>query len=209
MRGDALRFAVVAGGILAWFLVAGAAGTTAVAPPGGSPGCADRACHGPLLDARHAHAPAREGECGSCHRPVAGAAHPDSARTDFTLAARGAALCTECHEPFTGRTEHAPAAEGECLACHDPHGAARPKLMRRPVNETCFECHEAAGFRVHAVVGVDLGSGHPVGGPPDPSRKGESLSCASCHDPHATDTPRLWRFGAQGMFDLCGRCHEK
>ena len=99
-------------------------------------------------------------------------------------------------------------AEGECLACHDPHGSAEPRLLKTPLNQMCFECHEAGAFKVHAVTGVSLGGSHPLSGATDPSRKGERLSCVSCHDPHGSDSPRLWRFKAENAFDLCGHCHS-
>jgi predicted CXXCH cytochrome family protein len=177
-------------------------------PAPAAPSCADKPCHGTLVRVAHPHPPARE-DCASCHAPT-GAAHPDSARAGFKLVAEGGELCAPCHEAFPGRESvHPPVAGGECLSCHDPHGSAQQRLLKQPLNALCFQCHEAGDFKVHAVVGVTLGSGHPLGGAPDPARKGETLSCVSCHDPHASDTPRLWRFGATTTFDLCGNCHRK
>lgn len=204
-RTSVPRFLVCFVAVLAVLAAARPARTAAPAPPT----CGDRACHGALVKRDRAHSPVQDGDCGSCHRAVAGASHPDSSRADFTLVKRGAALCADCHDPFAGSSVHAPVEEGECLACHDPHGSGRPALARREVNAMCFECHEAKSFAVHAVVGVDLGSGHPLSGPRDPARKSGAFSCASCHDPHATNTPHLWKFGATTTFDLCGHCHQK
>jgi len=205
-----VRVAIVWGVALALLLCAAAVAQAVSPPPAGpAPGCTDRRCHGGLTTRAHVHPPVKDADCTSCHQATQGSAHPDSSRVDFTLTATGGELCAQCHGAFDGGTQHPPAAGGDCLSCHDPHGSAIAKLLRRPVNETCFECHEAKDFRVHALVGVDLGSGHPVSGAADPSRKGESLSCAGCHDPHATDTPNLWKFGAQSTFDLCGNCHQK
>jgi len=170
--------------------------------------CVDAGCHGSLLKAAHVHAPVADG-CEGCHEAL-GTAHPDSTRADFRLLEQDGALCGQCHEAFPGKmTRHAPVSEGQCLTCHDPHASARPKLLRLALNDLCFECHDRGAFKVHAVVGVDIGGSHPLSGPTDPARKGERFTCVSCHDPHATDSPSLWRFGVQEPFELCGKCHAK
>jgi predicted CXXCH cytochrome family protein len=191
-------------GVLCAAAMLGCSGAAVAAPAA----CTDSGCHGALVKAAHVHPPAAEG-CENCHEATGGT-HPDSTRSGFRLVQQGGALCAQCHDPFAGtKSRHAPVAEGECLACHDPHASAQPKLLRRPLNDLCFECHEHEAFRVHAVVGVDLGGSHPLSGGADPARKGERFTCVSCHEPHASDSPRLWRFGAQEAFDLCGRCHAK
>lgn len=183
------------------------AATAPTAPPS-PPACTAPACHGPMIKLAHVHAPAAEG-CESCHEAT-GSTHPDSASVDFRLAASEGALCAQCHEPFPGKaSRHAPVAEGQCLTCHDPHASAEPRLLRRALNEQCFECHDREAFRVHAIVGVDLGGSHPTSGGADPARNGERFTCASCHEAHASDSPFLWRFGARETFDLCGNCHAK
>jgi predicted CXXCH cytochrome family protein len=170
--------------------------------------CTDSGCHAALVKVAHVHPPAAEG-CENCHEATQGT-HPDSTRHNFKLVQEGGKLCAQCHDAFPGtRSRHVPVAEGECMSCHDPHGSAEPKLLKRPLNDLCFECHERAEFRVHAVVGVDLGGSHPLSGAVDPARKGERFTCVSCHEPHASDSPRLWRYAAQDAFDLCGRCHAK
>ncbi len=179
---------------------------TTGAPP---PGCADAACHGYLLERAVLHAPAEAGDCETCH--IAGeTAHPEDGG-GFTLVEKGTALCGICHEipaqVDTASTPHPPAMD-DCLGCHDAHGAEQPHLLPAAVNELCYQCHDAAAFKVHVVRGVTLGTGHPLAGAQDPAREGESFSCASCHDPHGTSTPHLWRFHAQSSFDLCVRCHK-
>jgi predicted CXXCH cytochrome family protein len=176
------------------------------APPE-APRCDAPACHGALVSKAHAHTPAAEGECASCHVPT-GAAHPGDGAKGFRLVKTGGALCLECHELPARKNVHAPVAEGECTTCHDPHGSGQPALLKQPLGTMCFECHDAAEFKVHVVTGIDLGTGHPLSGVPDPARPGQTLSCVSCHDPHGSDSPKLWRYQAQTSFDLCGRCHR-
>ncbi len=100
--------------------------------------------------------------------------------------------CFGCHDDFTkagvGKKMfvHAPVAAGECTACHDPHFAARPKLLK--LEKGCFECHDPfpTTGTVHA-----------------PVRAGE---CVACHSPHASSTKNpLVRSGNA----LCLGCHKE
>ncbi|MBI5710055.1 MAG: hypothetical protein HZC42_07095 [Candidatus Eisenbacteria bacterium] len=180
------------------------------AAPAPAPACADKACHGPLLRQKHVHPPAaEEGGCESCHTAT-GEAHPGG-KPGFGLAAEGPALCGACHEEVAraaaAKTPHPPATE-DCLACHDPHGSDERRMLKARMNDLCFQCHDAEGFKLHVVRGVDLGSSHPLAGGSDPARKGEAFTCASCHDAHGSDAPALWRYEAQSAFDLCGHCHR-
>lgn len=207
-RPSAPRHCRISPVVLGLFLSALLPASAAAAGTSPAPTCTSPECHGALLKRAHVHPPAAEA-CEGCHEAIS-AAHPDSTRADFQLAASAGDLCAQCHQEFPGtKTRHAPVAAGECLSCHDPHASAEPRLLRLPLNDQCFECHERGGFRVHAVVGVDLGGSHPLSGGADPARKGERFTCVSCHEPHASDTPFLWRFGAQETFDLCGKCHAK
>jgi predicted CXXCH cytochrome family protein len=38
-------------------------------------------------------------------------------------------------------------------------------------------------------------------------RRDKKISCTSCHDPHASDSPRLWRLNVGSGFELCRKCH--
>jgi len=125
------------------------------------------------------------------------AAAPGAAATH----GKGAA-CTavDCHEG-TGRapergTGHAPAAGGECGACHDADGGG-PALLRLGDGgdrELCAGCHEApaaaardAGVRTaFADGGRDLHGVHV-------RAAGRGRACLGCHAPHAAAQERLLR----------------
>jgi predicted CXXCH cytochrome family protein len=69
---------------------------------------------------------------------------------------------------------HAPVANGECGECHLAHESVEPKLLRRPGDATCVECHERAL--------LDTVSAHAAAG---------SAACVGCHDPHGSNLKGL------------------
>jgi predicted CXXCH cytochrome family protein len=74
------------------------------------------------------------------------------------------------------------------------------------VNALCIGCHEGQKDGTHVTAIVP--GGHVVGGPQleDPKRDGREFSCASCHNPHGSNTERLLYFGKTAM-DSCTWCH--
>ncbi|GBC84185.1 hypothetical protein HRbin11_00607 [bacterium HR11] len=117
-------------------------------------------------------------DCGTCHAKGTGPAP--------------AAACAECHEAVTGRL-HAPYAVGDCRLCHDPHGAARKRLLTAEIPELCAQCHRAEDYR-EAV--------HPVAQHPIESR---GLTCVSCHQPHGGPFPGYLRWAPEVF---CDQCHK-
>lgn len=126
--------------------------------------------------------PALEDGCEGCHMVKDGKLG--------MIAQREA--CSSCHDDFEkgggsgGKWYvHGPVADGECTACHDPHYADQPKLLKK--DKICFDCHDP--FRGEGTV-------H------QPVKDGE---CAACHSPHAGPVPKqLLRAGNA----LCLGCHE-
>jgi predicted CXXCH cytochrome family protein len=39
-------------------------------------------------------------------------------------------------------------------------------------------------------------------------RPGKPFYCGSCHNPHSTDSPLLFRFNAKSQTELCINCHK-
>jgi predicted CXXCH cytochrome family protein len=70
----------------------------------------------------------------------------------------------------------------------------------------------------HAISGFGK-SGHPLGGDTpskkkskgpmkDPKREGKLFSCVSCHNPHSSDSIKLFRYPANSSMALCTHCHK-
>jgi DmsE family decaheme c-type cytochrome len=117
-----------------------------------SPTTTCTACHASVAaEMRHvSHHPVLDGrlDCATCHVP---ALDGTGAR-----APRGTnGMCLACHaeHDVLNRFEHVPASEvaleGEgCTACHVPHGSPHARLLRRPGDALCLQCHMVPGHRV-------------------------------------------------------------
>ncbi|TAN40596.1 MAG: hypothetical protein EPN25_06990 [Nitrospirae bacterium] len=156
------------------------------------------------------HAPVGIGLCTQCH-----AAHQSD--HEKLLLKEPPDLCYDCHKKadFSRKNVHAPVAGGMCLSCHKPHGSDYFALLKREPVNVCFECHAGIRKKAHAIVGM-LESGHPLGVPKkgkkpveDPARPGKRFYCGSCHNPHTSDNPSLFRYEARRGMELCLNCHKK
>lgn len=142
-------------------------------------------CHAKLLSAKNVHPPAED--CQSCHEAVA-TPHPQKGVKTFKLAQEGSDLCSSCHEAFGKQVVHAPAKEGACVTCHDPHGSDEAKLLTAAPKDLCASCHADK-----------LEARHLHG----PVSAGE---CLTCHEAHQADAKGLLRQPAE---ELCAGCHAE
>jgi predicted CXXCH cytochrome family protein len=158
-------------------------------------------CHQDDLSARRViHAPVTKG-CDQCH-------DPHGAQHRFALkGGDGKAACYKCHKPIdTGKNKHAALERYGCTGCHDPHGTANASMLGKKVNALCTSCHPGQEDGRH-VTALLAGKGHVVGGDlNDPRRQGRDFTCASCHNPHGSDSPKLFYYGENAM-DACAWCH--
>lgn len=125
-------------------------------------------------------------ECSSCH--------------DLDIPAElrkgGASVekyCAPCHRPLaTQASSHFPAAEFDCLSCHDA-GATPPfRLLAEKDFGTgvCYGCHSEM---------KDVVDSSPSMHPPAADR------CTACHDPHGSSERKLL---VDDLKTVCGSCHE-
>ena len=123
----------------------------------------------PLLACLLSPAPALAKSC------VTAACHPDLAKAEVA---------------------HPPAADGECLACHEQENPKHPLTKGRSFvlaaagSELCFQCHDDMGkdFAAASVI-------HPAI---------KEAGCTVCHDPHGSRQKALLK---KRLPDLCVECH--
>ncbi len=140
--------------------------------------------------------------CSECHVPDPaneyGACRSAPARA-WKLASPPAQLCKRCHPAIAQgfAVKHAPAVDGRCLACHDPHASDRPHVVKDDLKKLCLSCHTAARPG-SAKTSVDRGAfAHaPLDG-----------GCEGCHaGPHGGVRAKLL---TSDLPDLCYRCHAR
>ena len=152
--------------------------------------CVTTTCHASMGKAAVVHPPVAGVMCESCHavsvNPQRRTKHPQN--MEITLVRQGADLCGMCHAPKgTRKVVHAPIIGGDCTSCHDPHQSPHRGMMKAPLPELCFQCHDD---RIRSQAHM-----HP------PVAAGD---CSSCHDNHESDHPA--RLVAEGNA-LCFMCH--
>ncbi len=142
------------------------------------------------------HSPVAGGSCTSCHKPH---------RSNFSklLINDLPELCYTCHDKakFTKKYVHKVSIGRRCN-CHNPHASDIPQLLSAPIHEVCVGCHMAKGTGRH-VVPLPNREIHPIGGIPDPKFPKSIMSCASCHNPHSSNFPKLFT-----SKKICLRCHK-
>ncbi len=162
-------------------------------------------CHSKITSYPYVHGPTSVWSCLSCHDPqtvpLYSVKKPD---TD---------LCFNCHteqkrEWVVKEYIHGPVNIGKCDICHSPHASDNPFNLFKPAWDLCVSCHETKGTGKHIFVSFSSGEGHPTRDREDPLRKGKKLTCVSCHNPHASNFPKLWALNAQSQLDLCLKCHK-
>ena len=122
--------------------------------------------------------------------------------------------CTECHDDRLSKTnKHPPAAE-DCTYCHSRHGTetGNPARLYEKINATCLNCHDmGTSFGTYGrPPGGHPVAGHSVEGPKDKLHPEREMSCASCHNPHSSDMPSLFRYDFKKepyAGQACAVCH--
>lgn len=144
-------------------------------------------------DVKFRHVMDDDNSCLNCHNPHA------SKGSGLLVSAQQQTVCTNCH--FSDDTKHKKEfylthTELECTTCHDPHSSNEDKYLIEKNLDLCNTCHAEA----HK-------ASHPVGeGIIDP-RKGEQVTCLSCHKLHGANFPDYLPLDPK--MDLCIQCHDK
>lgn len=106
-----------------------------------------------------------------------------------------------------------------CLLCHDAHGSEFPKELRAPVRDLCMDCHGANSEKIIKSTQPYPLLGGIVSLPPKTFEKltyldlvekfvhePADVSCAFCHDAHASDYKAELYSSVQ---DVCLACHGR
>jgi predicted CXXCH cytochrome family protein len=163
-------------------------------------------CHQKTQNGSFKHEPTDDGSCLSCHDRIS--KEPLSSSMDTVVN-----LCAECHEDSLDdwreqKYGHGPTNFGACTACHDPHAAEHPGLLRQHASDLCLSCHPEIASRPHLIT-TSSGDGHPFRRSSDSIGSTEEFSCASCHNPHAGNTPYFLNQYDGGPIEVfCVTCHE-
>lgn len=133
------------------------------------------ACHDTLGNSLH------KAGCAGCH-----AGTEVGAGGHLTLTQR---TCAECHEKVAANARHAPAKDGACTTCHDPHGRKKKNnYLARTEGLVCVSCHADVPVARYVHTEVKLGR------------------CSSCHDPHGSANPNYLKDASPTA--ACARCHN-
>ena len=138
--------------------------------------------------ARSAH---RDMTCADCHDGFRRYPHAPSATTT---------PCASCHEETAAKWEqglHSLDGAAACTDCHGTHDVMSAEAMAEPegveaMKAACAGCHYAPGM-------------------PESDPHADSVSCASCHEAHAT-LPSEDEHATTHVLNqatTCGACHEE
>lgn len=164
-------------------------------------------CHKKMTEYNYVHGPAATWNCLSCHERNASPVKYITPQTKKEL-------CFVCHnekkQEWTSKKYwHGPTATEKCDICHNPHASDNVSTLKKPSWNLCVACHEDRASGRHVIAGFVFGSSHPTKGRPDPLRPGKELSCASCHNAHASNSRALFANDAISPGSLCRMCHKK
>ena len=166
-----------------------------------------------MKSAARIHPPVKEKPCTSCHDP-----HGSDYR--YLLKEKMPDLCISCHKGIgvtlkTSSLVHKPVVDGKgCGNCHSTHFAQAKGLLAGGEQALCTGCHggDAIGQTKLRNIKQELSGEKTLHGP---IRNGV---CRGCHDPHASNYPKLLMASypdtfyapfTEHSYDLCLTCHNK
>lgn len=164
-------------------------------------------CHKKMLsDYKFAHGPSAVWSCLSCH-------DGKSKKTKLAVVKPDEKSCAACHDTSWDKKkyQHAPTAAGACTTCHNPHASNWEYFLRKEAGDLCASCHEEILRKPHVIGSFSGSAGHPLRRSPNPFDPRKDFTCASCHNPHAGNSPVfLEGFDESTMsaMQFCASCHK-
>jgi len=160
-------------------------------------------CHKKIIDYKYVHGPASVWTCSMCH-------NKNTAELKNGVPSPEITVCRMCHteELAAWQTEkfgHGPTMAGKCAFCHNPHASDENFFLRTGTSDLCGYCHQDKLMKPHIVADF-FKQGHPV--KREGGKAGErTITCASCHNPHASNNVNLLIGFKESITDFCGNCH--
>lgn len=136
--------------------------------------------------------------CESCHG--SGVRHIDEATAESIINPGkldqfgSSMLCLDCHKSeqlSEWEFSHHNGADVNCSSCHSVH-AAQSAGPKKPVSETCFNCHG------DVMASTRMPSHHPI-------QEGK-VTCTDCHNPHGGSVKLVRDLDTR---ELCFSCHPQ
>lgn len=158
-------------------------------------------CHKNKVSGKFVHGPVAALNCNQCH----------DRNNFFSVIQPISKKCITCHDDFNKnfykyKFIHGPVGAGLCTVCHDPHVADNKMFLYDKVNDICENCHSDKKTGIHVLSNFNK-QAHPTSDRYIKALK-ETLSCASCHDPHYGSSNKLYRDGITDFLTLCVKCHK-
>ncbi|XOB63932.1 cytochrome c3 family protein [Deferribacteres bacterium DY0037] len=129
-------------------------------------------------------------------------------------------LCLTCHneKEMVEKTLHGKQKlDKSCLSCHKVHNSETKRLLVKPDNDGCLDCHKKGGSAEKMIPGDHS---HPVNMVVDRKldehfkvTENGMFTCVSCHDPHSESKVAkidkdFLRGGFEDFDTFCIACHE-
>jgi predicted CXXCH cytochrome family protein len=108
--------------------------------------------------------------------------------------------CASCHQTHTGEDHYLLFRDGTystCAACHDGTMGAN-NVFGDPTNAGTFGGTHDGNMSIHLSDGTVGIKAAPGGNHTDSGKWGEEFTCASCHNPHGSDSARLLKADPAG-----------
>ena len=161
-------------------------------------GCVSSQCHSGMTNEENTH-PA-EMDCKQCHKSIV-PSHPQQGKKTFRTTTANS--CSTCHVDTTAQEiVHQPVADGDCTACHDPHGKLEGKLLPEKEMTLCTNCHDT-------LISDEITLLH------GPIQEGK---CSACHNPHGSRyeklligdySTKIFINYSKEKYKLCFSCHDR
>ena len=103
--------------------------------------CFSLACHTEIGNGKFVHGPVFEDKCEVCHGGSANQIKGPGKNNCVAVKKKLSTICLSCHENIKLKNfVHGPLKQGECTACHNPHGSPYKFQLVSAGSDLFFQC---------------------------------------------------------------------